>query len=97
VSPDAQEGAESRPWWPYGVPRIEGVKTNGPLEENASLERMRSELVEAENALARASNTAERLGPSGTTEWDQGRIKPIRYALSELINDLDDRIMGPGD
>jgi hypothetical protein len=58
---------------------------------------MRAELVEAENALARASNTAERLGPGGTTEWDQGSIKPIRHALSELINDLDDRIVGPGD
>jgi soluble cytochrome b562 len=83
---------------------------NERLEEQASLERMRAQLVEAENALARAdkwleeaSTTAQRLGSHGT-EWNEGGIAPIRDPLSQsreglsrLITNLDDRIEGPGD
>ena len=83
---------------------------NERLEEQASLERMRAQLVEAENALARAdkwleeaSTTAQRLGPHGT-EWNEGGIAPIRDPLSQsreglsrLITNLDDMIEGPGD
>jgi hypothetical protein len=67
---------------------------SGSREEQATLERMRAELVEAGNALARASSTAQSLGPGETTEWDEGNIKPIRNALSTLINNLDDGIGG---
>ena len=62
---------------------------NERLEEQASLERMRAQLVEAENALARAdkwleeaSTTAQRLGPHGT-EWNEGGIELIRDLLSQ--------------
>jgi hypothetical protein len=72
---------------------MRGVKMHGPLEERATLERMRGELVKAENALAEnaltkagaaleeASRTAQSLGSSGT-EWNEGGIKPIRDLLS---------------
>jgi hypothetical protein len=72
---------------------MRGVKMHGPLEERATLERMRGELVKAENALAEnaltkadaaleeASRTAQSLGSSGT-EWNVGGIKPIRDLLS---------------
>ncbi len=70
---------------------------DGAHEEQATLEKMRAELVEAETALARASSTAQSLGPGETTEWDEGGIRPIRDSLSGLISNLDDRIVGPGD
>jgi hypothetical protein len=72
---------------------MRGVKMHGPLEERATLERMRGELVKAENALAEnaltkadaaleeASRTALSLGSSGT-EWSEEGIKPIRDLLS---------------
>jgi hypothetical protein len=72
---------------------MRGVKMHGPLEERATLERMRGELVKAENALAEnaltkadaaleeASRTAQSLGSSGT-EWNEEGIKPIRDLLS---------------
>ena len=47
----------------------EGLEMNGSREEQAALERMRAELVEAENALARASSTAQSLRPRRTTEY----------------------------
>jgi hypothetical protein len=67
---------------------------NGPLEEQASLERMRAQLVGAENALAKAelakadewleeaSTTSQHLGPRGT-EWNEGGIELIRDLLSQ--------------
>ena len=90
-------GKDVSAWDAPSIRGGKGAKMNGSCEETATLERMRAELVEAENALAKASSIAQRLGSGGTTEWDEGGIKPIRDSLSGLISNLDDRIVGPGD
>jgi hypothetical protein len=64
---------------------------NGPPVERETLERVRAQLVKAEIALEEASRIA------GTTEWLEGGIKAIRNSLAMLINNVDDRIEGPGD